>query len=208
MSGLTLGMVIGNRRPFSFSAIDFNVWGVKLCGHLSRQLEWPSGADELPGFEIGARITDDRPGRVQEQSCNPKGHEQVGPWASKPCNKDSGHGDCRVADRVVTRKQPHRAHIGVSLSEPQQRQDSHDIDQKSDEAKQAHQTSIGRRLGKHAPNRRSKYSEAKEPKEHALDQGGPCTPDKGPTDRQKAKKSNQAVADEIKRIRLQSLRPG
>jgi hypothetical protein len=120
--------------------------------------------------------------------------------------EDRRDDDGRVADGVIARKQPDRAHIRISHPVRDEHDGRHDIDDKRDGPEQPHQLGLRLVRHQHAIGGVGEDAQTERPEEEPLDQSGAGTPDEAPADGEQAEESDQAVAEEIEGIGLQCLR--
>lgn len=103
-----------------------------------------SGVDagQFRFVQIGRRILDNDPRRMQKKASDAEGGDQVRPrrihQSHKPC-RDNHH---NVSDCVIAREKPDSANVRVTSAVLSQHKRRHYIDDKRNEGNQAHQFGI------------------------------------------------------------------
>ena len=160
-------------------------------------------------------VTIFRPGLPQnlhrgrgENSGHQRGDAEVGPRGSGSPHARRRDHHHHVADRVVARTQPDRAHVGVAVLVAHQHQHRGQIGRQRQHGDYAHQFGARQAEDDRVVDRRSHHPERHQAQRQAFEQGRRgAGSERGPNHRQ-AQPIGDGIGEEIQSVGFESLRPG
>ncbi|MNY17911.1 hypothetical protein D3C86_1512580 [compost metagenome] len=151
-------------------------------------------------------MADHLPTALQGQSGHDGGDQQIGPARPGAEHAQRRQHDHQIAERVVARADPDRAHVGVAVAEAEQHDGGHDIGDQGGQADEAHDLSARRPAAPDAPQGGAGHPTAKGQHGRALHQSRARSPHKRQTHDAQTDAVVGRVAEEVERVRLQRRR--
>ena len=119
-------------------------------------------------------LAHDLPSAPDAKSCHDRRHDKVGPCRARPKHAGSRRDHRDVADRIIARAYPYRAHVRVTAAEAIEHHRDGGIGNKRGNTDHAHQMRFRRRAVPDRPDSASQNPKAEQGECRSLEQRGAC----------------------------------